>query len=235
MRILVVEDNPDMASAIRQGLKENGYSVDVTHRGFDGEELAASEPYDLVILDVMLPDRDGIELCRNLRRRGVASLVLMLTALTDTSHKVSGLDAGADDYLTKPFEFEELLARIRALLRRGTAAEATKLEFGGLDLDLIKRRVHRDGHRIKLSAKEFALLEFFMRNPDRVVDRITIAQKVWDINYEPTSNVIDVCISALRKKVDRDFDHPLIHTVVGMGYRFGEPEEGEKRGHEKPS
>ena len=225
MRILVVEDNPDMASAIQQGLRENGYSVDVAHKGFEGEELAASEPYDLVILDLMLPDRDGIELCRSLRRRGFAAYVLMLTALSSTAQKITGLDAGADDYLTKPFEFDELLARIRALLRRGQATEATRLEFGGVELDLLRRRVSRDEQKIKLSAKEFALLEFFMRNPDRVVDRITIAQKVWDINFEPSSNVIDVCISSLRKKVDRGFDRPLIHTVVGMGYRFGEPEE----------
>tara|TARA_R110002126_G_scaffold121369_5_gene262878 strand:- start:8303 stop:8983 length:681 start_codon:yes stop_codon:yes gene_type:complete len=225
MRVLVVEDNPDMASAIRQGLKENGYSVDVAHKGMEGEELAASEPYDLILLDVMLPDRDGVEVCRNLRRRGVTSYILMLTALSSTDQKISGLDAGADDYLTKPFEFDELLAHIRALLRRGQASESTKLEFGGVELDLLKRRVSRDGHKVKLSAKEFALLEFFMRNRDRVVDRITIAQKVWDINFEPSSNVIDVCISSLRKKVDRDFDRPLIHTVVGMGYRLGEAED----------
>jgi len=225
VRILVVEDNPDMASAIRQGLKENGYTVDVAHKGFEGEERAASEPYDLIILDVMLPDRDGVELCRNLRRREVSTFILMLTALSSTFDKVAGLDAGADDYLTKPFEFEELLARIRTLLRRGNPAEATKLEFGGLELDLIARRVRRDGHKIKLSAREFSLLEFFMRKPDRVVDRTTIAQKVWDINYEPSSNVIDVCISSLRKKIDKDFNRPLLHTVIGMGYRFGEPEE----------
>jgi DNA-binding response OmpR family regulator len=227
MRILVVEDNPDLASALRQGLKGNGYSVDVAHRGFEGEELAASEPYDLVILDVMLPDRDGVELCRNLRRRKVATGILMLTALSGTAHKITGLDAGADDYLTKPFEFDELLARIRALLRRGQATEATKLELGGLELDLIRRRVHRDGTEIVLSAKEFALLEFFLRNPERVVDRMTIAHKVWDISFEPSSNVIDVCISSLRKKVDREHARALIHTIVGMGYRFGEPEEPE--------
>ena len=225
VRILVVEDNPDLASAIRQGLKEHGYSVDIAHEGYSGEEMAASEPYDLVVLDLMLPDRDGVDVCKNLRRRGIETNILMLTALSGTADKVSGLDAGADDYLTKPFEFEELLARIRAMLRRGTAQEATRLEYGGVELDLLKRRVERDGHKIKLSAKEFALLEFLMRNKDRVIDRITIAQKVWDINYEPSSNVIDVYISALRKKVDRDFDRPLIHTVVGMGYRFGETDE----------
>jgi DNA-binding response OmpR family regulator len=148
----------------------------------------------------------------------------MLTALSGTGEKVAGLDAGADDYLAKPFEFEELVARIRALLRRGKASEAVRLEYGGLELDLLKRTVRRDGHKIKLRAKEFALLEFFMRNADRVVDRMTITQKVWDINYEPATNVIDVYVSSLRKKIDRDFERPLIHTVVGMGYRFGEQE-----------
>ena len=221
MRILVIEDNPDMASAIQRGLREHGHSVDVAHRGFQGEELAVVEPYDLILLDVMLPDRDGVDLCRDLRRRGVTTYILMLTALSGTKEKVAGLDAGADDYLTKPFEFEELVARIRALLRRGKGSESTKLAFGGLELDLLKRRTVRDGQKIKLSAKEFALLEFLMRNPECVIDRMTIAQKVWDINYEPSSNVIDVYISSLRKKVDKGFSCPLIHTVVGAGYRLG--------------
>jgi DNA-binding response OmpR family regulator len=225
MRILVIEDNPDLASAIARGLREQGYGVDVVMKGYEGEELAAVEPYDLVILDVMLPDRDGVDVCRNLRRRKVASYILMLTALSATEDKIAGLDAGADDYLTKPFDFEELVARIRALLRRGKASEATRLEHAGLEIDLLRRAVRRDGQAIKLSAKEYALLEFLMRNPDRVLDRMTIAQKVWDISYEPSSNVIDVYISALRKKVDRDFETPLIHTVVGMGYRFGRPRE----------
>jgi len=225
VRILVVEDNPDMAAALQQGLRENGYSVDVAHRGYEAEDLAATEPYDLVILDLMLPDRDGIEVCRNLRRREVGSYVLMLTALSSKKSTIAGLDAGADDYLTKPFEFDELLARIRALLRRGKATEATRLKFGGLKMDLLRRRVERDGHKIKLSAKEFSLLEYLMRNPDRVIDRTTITQKVWDINFEPASNVVEVCISSLRKKIDRDFERPLIHTLIGMGYRFGEPEQ----------
>ena len=225
MRILVIEDTPDLASAIARGLREQGYGVDVVMKGYEGEELAAVEPYDLVILDVMLPDRDGVDVCRNLRRRKVASYILMLTALSATEDKIAGLDAGADDYLTKPFDFEELVARIRALLRRGKGSEATRLEHAGLEIDLLRRAVRRDGQSIKLSAKEYALLEFLMRNPDRVLDRMTIAQKVWDISYEPSSNVIDVYISALRKKVDRDFETPLIHTVVGMGYRFGRPRE----------
>ena len=221
MRILVIEDNPDLAATIAKGLREHGYSVDVEGSGRAGEELAVVEPYDLVILDVMLPDRDGVDVCRNLRRRKVSAYILMLTALSSTQDKISGLDAGADDYLAKPFDFEELVARIRALFRRGKASGATLLEHSGLTLDLLKRKARREGQELKLSGKEYALLEFLMRNPERVLDRTTIAQKVWDINYEPTSNVIDVYISALRKKVDRGFDAPLIHTVVGMGYRFG--------------
>ena len=224
MRILVIEDNAGMASAIQQGLQEHGHTVDVAHSGCVGEEMAAAGAYDVVILDVMLPDRDGVDICRNLRRRKIATYVLMLTALSSTAEKVKGLDAGADDYLIKPFEFEELLARTRALLRRGNPSEASRLEFAGLEVDLIRRRVTRDGEPIRLSAKEFALLEFLMRNVDRVVDRTTIMQTVWDIHYEPSSNVIDVYISSLRKKIDRDFDRRLIHTVVGTGYRFGDAE-----------
>lgn len=225
MRILVVEDNPKMASAIRQGLRAQGYGVDVSPTGFDAEDLALSEPYDVIVLDRMLPDRDGVDVCRNLRRQGIRTPVLILTALSGTPDKITGLDAGADDYLSKPFEFEELLARIRALLRRGQATEATRLKYGDLELDLIQRTATREEEKIRLSAKEFALLEFLMRNPDRVLERTMIAQKVWDMSYEPSSNVIDVYISTLRKKIDRGFEQALIHTVVGMGYRFGFAEE----------
>ena len=221
MRILVVEDNLRMAGAIRLGLEEQGYVVELCTSGHEAEERAAVEDYDLVVLDRMLPDRDGVELCRNLRRRGLATPVLVLTALSSTSDKVAGLDAGADDYLAKPFDFEELLARVRALLRRGRASEASRIEHGSLTIDLHKRSVTREGRAVQLSAREFALLEFLARNPDRVLDRMTIAQKVWDMSYEPTSNVIDVYISTLRRKIDRGFGQPLIHTVVGMGYRFG--------------
>ena len=225
VRILVIEDNPDLASSIQRGLKEHCYSVDVAHSGYEAEELATSEPYDLIVMDLMLPDRDGVELTQTLRRRGVSTLILMLTALSGTSDKVAGLEAGADDYLTKPFQFEELVARIRALLRRGQAVEPTKLEFEDVMLDMLSRRVYRAGDRIQVSSKEFALLEFFMRNPDRVLDRTTISQKVWDINHEPASNVIDVYVSALRKKIDKQYERRLIHTVVGMGYRFGSADE----------
>jgi DNA-binding response OmpR family regulator len=221
LRILVVEDNKNLAQAIQRGLNEHGYVVEVCHSGVDGEDLAASSPYDLVILDVMLPDRDGVDVCRNLRRRKVSTYVLLLTALSATTDKIGGLEAGADDYLTKPFDFEELLARIRALLRRGKGTEAVKLEYEGLQLDLLRREVRRDGQKIVLRAKEMAVLELLLRNAERVVDRTTISQKIWDMNSEPSSNVIDKYVSALRQKIDRGYGRPLIHTVVGTGYRLG--------------
>ncbi|MEZ6317493.1 MAG: response regulator transcription factor [Phycisphaerales bacterium] len=221
MRILIVEDNPKMAGAIQRGLREQGYAADTCHTGFEGEDLGASETYDLIILDLMLPDRDGVEVCRNLRRRCVDTPIIMLTALSSTEDKVSGLDAGADDYLAKPFEFEELTARIRALLRRGEASEGRVLTCDDLELDLYSRRAKRGDDEHELSNKEFALLEYLMRNPNRVLSRTQIAEKVWDMNFEPGSNVIDVYISSLRKKLDRHTDVPLIHTVKGAGYRFG--------------
>jgi DNA-binding response OmpR family regulator len=221
MRILIIEDNPKMATAIQNGLRENGFAADVSHSGFEGEDLAAVEPYDVILLDLMLPDRDGVEVCRNLRRRCVKTPVIMLTALSTTDDKVDGLDAGADDYITKPFEFEELLARIRALLRRGEAVEGRMLRCHDLELDLHTRVATRGDQKTELTNKEFSLLEYFMRNPNRVLSRTQIGEKVWDMNFEPTSNVIDVYISALRKKLDRGFDHELIHTVKNAGYRFG--------------
>ncbi len=221
MRVLVIEDNPKMASAVQKGLREHGFAADVAATGFDGEDLAAGGVYDIVVLDLMLPDRDGVEVCRNLRRRKIATKILMLTALGSTQDKVNGLDAGADDYLTKPFEFEELLARIRALLRRGEASEARHLRFEDLELDLYSRVAKRGGETVELSNKEFALLEFLMRNPNRVLSRTQIGEKVWDLSFEPTSNVVDVYVSSLRKKIDRGHEKDLLHTVKGVGYRFG--------------
>ncbi len=218
MRLLVIEDNPKMAGFIRQGLSEQGYGVDVAASGHDGEHMASTGNYDAVVLDVMLPDHDGIQVCRNLRRRGHKTPILMITALSTTSDKVVGLDAGADDYLTKPFEFEELVARIRALLRRGQAGESTLLRFEDVEMDLAKRRVTRCGQRIRLTAKEFALLEYFMRNPNQVLTRTAIGEHVWDMNFDSDSNVIDVYVSMVRRKVDKGFDKPLIHTVIGSGY-----------------
>jgi DNA-binding response OmpR family regulator len=210
-----------MAASIQKGLQEHGFAVDVCHSGFDGEETAAAGQYDVVLLDLMLPDRDGKEVCRNLRRRKVSTPIVMLTALGSTEEKVTGLDAGADDYITKPFEFEELLARIRALLRRGEATESRMLKLNDLELDLYTRHARRGENNIELSNKEFALLEYLMRNPNRVLTRTQIGEKVWDMNFEPGSNVIDVYIAALRKKIDKGFDQPLIHTMKGAGYRFG--------------
>jgi DNA-binding response OmpR family regulator len=221
MRVLIVEDNPKMAEAIRQGLQEHGFAVDVSHNGFEGEEMATRTNYDVILLDLMLLDRDGTEVCRNLRRRKIKTPVIMLTALSATDEKVRGLDAGADDYITKPFEFEELLARVRAIFRRGEATESRTLRCDDLELDLYSRVAERQGQRFELSNKEFALLEYLMRNQNRVLSRAQIGEKVWDINFEPTSNVIDVYISSLRKKVDRGFERDLIHTIKGAGYRFG--------------
>lgn len=218
MRLLVIEDNAKMSSLLLQGLTEQGHAVDLAATGFDGEHMGATQTYDLIILDVMLPDQDGTLVCKNLRRRKVQTPILMLTALSTTSDKVMGLDAGADDYLTKPFEFAELVARVRALLRRGQSGEAAVLTFEDLELDLTKRKVTRGGQRIKLTAKEFALLEYFMRNPNRVLTRTLIAEHVWDMNFDHDSNVIDVYVSMVRRKVDKGFERPLIHTVIGAGY-----------------
>jgi DNA-binding response OmpR family regulator len=223
MRVLVVEDNPKMAEAIRKGLTQHNYAVDVFDRGFEAEEAAAEGRYDVIVLDLMLPDRDGVDVCRNLRRRGVPTPILILTALGDTESKVAGLDAGSDDYLTKPFEFDELVARIRTLMRRGQAVESRILKYDDLEFDLNQRRITRAGQPIRLSGKETALLECFMRNPERVLARQMLVEKIWDTSYQPASNAIDVHVSSLRKKIDRDFDGTLIHTVVGAGYRFGRP------------
>ncbi len=221
MRILIIEDNPRMAQALQAGLREQGYAADMCHSGYEGEDLATAGVYDVVLLDLMLPDRDGVELCRALRRRGVKTKILMLTALGSTGDKVHGLDAGADDYLAKPFEFEELLARVRALLRRGDATESRHLRCDNLELDLYARTAKRGDQKIDLSNKEFTLLEYLMRSPNRVLSRTQIGEKVWDLSFEPNSNVVDVYISALRRKVDRGFAPALIHTIKGVGYRFG--------------
>jgi len=218
MRILVIEDNPKMAAMIQKGLGEQGHNVDIALRGHDGQDRAATGAYDLIILDIMLPDVDGVEVCRNLRRSGLDKPILLLTALSETRDKILGLDSGADDYLTKPFEFDELLAHVRALLRRAQATEAGRLTYHDLEIDLRKRAVSRQGERIGLSNKEFMLLEYLLRNPERVLTRMAIAERVWDLDLAEDSNVIDVCVSTLRKKVDRPFEPKLIHTVVGTGY-----------------
>jgi DNA-binding response OmpR family regulator len=219
MRILVVEDQKKMANFLKQGLNEVGYAVDVAEGGQSAEVMVSANEYDLLILDVMLPDQNGLDTARHLRRDGYHGPILMLTALSTTKDKVHGLDAGADDYLTKPYAFDELLARVRALLRRkASSSGASMIKYSDLEMDLIHRKVTRAGRDIALTAKEFSLLEYFMRNPDRPLGRVSIAEHVWDIHFDSESNVIDVYINMLRKKVDSPFPKKLIHTVVGVGY-----------------
>jgi two-component system, OmpR family, copper resistance phosphate regulon response regulator CusR len=219
MRILVVEDQIKMANFLKKGLAEVGYNADVAETGQAAESLVGETEYDLVILDIMLPDQNGLDTARHLRRDGFEGPILMLTALSTTKDKVHGLDAGADDYLTKPYAFDELLARVRALLRRkGLGSSSSVLQFADLQLDLLHRKATRAGQEITLTSKEFSLLEYFMRNPDRPLGRVSIAEHVWDIHFDSDSNVIDVYINLLRKKIDAPFAKKLIHTVVGVGY-----------------
>lgn len=218
MKILVVEDEQRVAQFIQKGLKEEGHAVDLAFDGEEGEYLGEINDYDLIILDVMLPKKSGFDVCRELRERGVGTPVLMLTARDAVEDKVRGLDAGADDYLTKPFAFEELLARVRALLRRASDNKSPILKVADLELDPMSRRVTRAGKPIRLTTKEYALLEFMMRNEGQVLSRTRIGEHVWDMNFDPESNVIDVYVSHLRNKVDKGFEPPLIHTLRGQGY-----------------
>ncbi|RMG98047.1 MAG: DNA-binding response regulator [Candidatus Dadabacteria bacterium] len=218
MRILVVEDEAKVASFIRKGLEEERYAVDVAGDGEEGLELAELNPYDLIVLDLMLPGLDGFRFIQKLRGQGIATPILVLTARDSVSDKVKGLDLGADDYLTKPFAFAELLARIRALLRRGTPQTSPVLQVADLTLDPAARRVTRAGKPIELTAKEFALLEYFLRNAGRVLTRTMILEHVWDQSFDSYTNVVDVYVNYLRKKVDQGFEPKLIHTVRGVGY-----------------
>ncbi len=220
MKILVVEDQKKMSSFLKKGLSEAGYGVDVAETGSTAEVLCAEVDYDLVILDIMLPDQNGLDTARHLREAKFSGPILMLTALEGTKAKVAGLDAGADDYLCKPFAFEELLARVRALLRRHSPASGhqSSLRLADLELNLLNRKAFRGTVEIPLTSKEFALLEYLMRHPNRVLTRTEILDHVWDIQFDNNSNVIDVYINLLRKKVDAPPANKLIHTVVGAGY-----------------
>ena len=220
MRVLVVEDEVKMAGLLRRALEEEGYSVDVAARGEDALWLGTENTYDAIVLDLMLPDLDGFEVSRKLREAGRWSPVLMLTARDAVADRVAGLDAGADDYLTKPFSFAELLARLRALMRRGAGERPSVLRVGDLELDPARRTVSRDGTRIDLTAKEFALLEYLMRHPGEVLTRTQLIEHVWDFAYEGDSNVVDVYIRYLRNKVDRPFGNDSIRTVRRAGYRL---------------
>lgn len=218
MRILVVEDERKVASFIKKGLEEEGYAVDVAADGEEGLVMALTRVHDLIILDIRLPRMDGLRVLQALRQDDVTTPVLLLTVRATIEDKVLGLDAGADDYLTKPFAFQELVARVRALLRRRTDAEPTLLHIGDLTLDPARRTVTRGGEKIDLTPREFALLDYFMRNPGRVLTRTMIAEHVWDYSFDTSTNVIDVYVNYLRKKVDAGREPKLLHTMRGVGY-----------------
>lgn len=224
MRILLVEDDLDLAEFIRKGLKEERYAVDFAADGEEGLNLALTNPYDLLILDIMLPKLDGLTLCRRVRAKGNLTPVLLLTAQNTVETKISGFDTGADQFLPKPFAFAEMLARIRALLRRGSPQPLVHLKAADLKLDQASRRVWRAGQEISLTNKEYALLEFLLRNKNRVLTRTAIIEHVWDISYDPMTNIVDAHIKALRAKIDRDFSPQLITTVRGAGYMLEEAE-----------
>lgn len=218
MRILVVEDEKKVAGFIKKGLEEEGYAIDVAHDGREGLLLALDGVHDLIILDLNLPEMDGLKVLREFRKNRGQTPVLLLTVRAAIEDKVLGLDTGADDYLTKPFSFKELLARIRALLRRRAEAAPPLLQVADLTLDPARRVVSRGTERIELSTKEFALLDYFMRNPGRVLTRTMIAEHVWDYDFDPMTNIIDVYVNYLRKKIDTGREPKLLHTVRGVGY-----------------
>lgn len=222
MRILIVEDEPGVAGFLEQGLKESGYVVDVARDGADGLEYALAYEYDALVLDIMLPKMNGLELLKEIRAKRVKSPVLLLTARDGVDDRVRGLDVGADDYLVKPFAFPELLARLRALLRRPPLQSGGILQMRDLEMDVAKREVRRAGKLIELSPREFALIELLLRHPDQVLSRTQMLEHVWDFDFYSDTNVVDVYIGYLRRKLDREFDLPLIHTVRGVGFRLSE-------------
>ncbi len=221
MRLLLVEDDARIARFVAKGLREQAYAVDVVATGEDALYQAAINTYDLVILDVMIPGRDGFEVCRELRKSGQRMPILMLTARDAVEDRITGLDHGADDYLTKPFEFGELLARLRALLRRSGELRPARITVADLVLDTAAQSVSRSGRRVTLTAKEYALLEYLARNAGRVVGRAEIAEHVWDETFDPFSNLIEVYVNRLRRKIDADSSKPLLHTRRGAGYLLG--------------
>jgi len=225
MRLLIVEDDRKVRAFLEKGLREEHYAVDSCASGPEAIDLVGLHPYDLIILDIMLPGRDGFSVCREFRDRGLWMPVLMLTARDSLRDKVNGLSEGADDYLTKPFSFEELLARIRALFRRSQEYRVGRLTAADLEMDPVRRIVTRAGKRITLTGREYALLEYLIRNKDRVVSATMILEHVWDMNYEGTGNVVNVFINRLRDKIDKGAPRKLIRTVRGHGFTVGEPDE----------
>jgi DNA-binding response OmpR family regulator len=224
MRILVIEDNYRLNSSLQMNLAHEGYSVDTAYDGQEGQDLAELTPYDLIILDILLPKKDGLEVCRELRSRRIHTPILLLTARDSVDDRVRGLDCGADDYLVKPFAMRELLARLRALLRRNHPYTNGRLEIGDLVIDPVAHNVERDERSIDLTPKEFALLEYFMYHPNQVVTREMIEQHIWNYDFECSSNVIDVYVRRLRRKIDDPFEVKLLATVRGIGYRLAPPQ-----------
>ncbi len=222
MRILVVEDETRLSNFIKRGLEEQKYAVDVAQNGIQAEHLAVINEYDLILLDVLLPKQDGWETCRKIRKAGLNTPIIMLTALGEVSSRVRGLNEGADDYLTKPFAFDELLARVRALIRRASLTTQTVIKIGNLELDTEARKVIRNGEEIPLTNREFTLMEYFAAHKNKVVTRTMIAEHVWDIHFDAGSNVIDVFVNYLRKKIEQKNKPRLIHTVRGVGYMLKE-------------
>jgi two-component system OmpR family response regulator len=226
MRVLVVEDDVKIASFVSKGLKEAGFAVDSVTNGEDGLHLALTEPYDVAIVDIMLPKVDGLALIERLRHEGVNTPVLILSAKRSVDDRVKGLQTGGDDYLTKPFAFSELVARVQALIRRASSSvEPTHLTLGDLSMDLLKRGVLRGDRKIELQPREFALLEYLMRNAERVVSKTMILEHVWDYSFDPQTDVVEVLVCRLRNKIDRDFPHKTIHTIRGVGYVIKAPQE----------
>ncbi|MCB1063839.1 MAG: response regulator transcription factor [Verrucomicrobiae bacterium] len=223
MRILVVEDQKKIASFIRKGLEERRMIVDVCHDGDDGYHLATTEPYDAIVLDIMLPGRDGLSILKNLRKQGNPVSVILLTARSELDERLEGLNLGADDYLTKPFYIEELIARLHTVVRRSGGEADHLLKVEDLVLDRLHHSVRRAGEEISLSMREYALLEYLMQAPGRVLTRTQICEHVWNYGFDPETNLVDVYIQRLRKKVDQSFDSKLIETVRGVGYRIGNP------------
>ncbi|MCJ7449473.1 MAG: response regulator transcription factor [Bacteroidales bacterium] len=224
MKILIVEDEPKVASFIKKGLEENNYDAEIAYDGLTAEKLCKQYNYDIIILDIIIPGIGGLSLCKKLKILYPYLPVLMLTALGTTDDKLAGFEAGANDYLVKPFEFRELLARVKVLIKTADQSHETinKLIIADLELDLYKKTARRGSTHIELTAKEFSLLEYFMRNAGRVLSRNDIAEKVWDISFDFSTNVVDVYVNFLRKKIDKGFDKKLIHTRVGFGYTFGD-------------
>ncbi len=218
MRILLVEDEKRMADFVTKGLKEECYVIDIAHNGEDALFLVDINPYDLIILDLMLPDTNGLAICKHIRNKKMDTPILIITAKDSVRDKVKGLDFGADDYLTKPFSFDEFLARVRALLRRKRADKMSILRVADLELNQLTHKVKRDGKEIDLTSKEYALLEYFIMNANEVITRTMISEHVWNEEFDSLSNIIDVFVNHLRNKIDKDFDKPLIHTIHGTGY-----------------